>query len=127
MRIRSNPLGRGSRVALVSVSFALLAGCGGGGPQPDADGWLTLFNGTDLSNWSIAGDGNWRVEDGALTAAPVDISADLLEGWPGTLAQPIWDIYGGFGQDNLGEIYLTSIQSGPAPRPHQLTAASELA
>src|SRR5690606_10964152 len=68
MRYRTTALGRRSRLALISVSVALLAGCGGGEPQPDADGWLTLFNGTDMSNWNLVGDGNWRVEDGALTA-----------------------------------------------------------
>jgi len=58
------------RLLIGSVSLALLGACGGGSsePQPDADGWLTLFNGTDLSNWTIVGDGNWRVEDGAITA-----------------------------------------------------------
>lgn len=50
------------------VSLALLGACNGGGPQPDAEGWLTLFNGTDLSGWSVLGDANWRVEDGAMTA-----------------------------------------------------------
>jgi hypothetical protein len=68
MRTRTNALGRVRRAALASFSLALLGGCGGGGPEPDADGWLTLFNGTDLSNWSVSGDGNWRVEEGALTA-----------------------------------------------------------
>jgi hypothetical protein len=55
---------------LVGLSAAwLLAACGGGGgPERDAEGWLTLFNGTDLSNWQVVGDGVWRVENGALTA-----------------------------------------------------------
>jgi hypothetical protein len=52
---------------LVSISLALLGACGRG-PQPDAEGWLTLFNGADFTNWSVVGDGNWRVEDGAITA-----------------------------------------------------------
>lgn len=68
MRTTTNALGRCGRSVLASVSLALLGACGGGGPQPDAEGWLTLFNGTDLSNWSVLGDGNWRVEDGAITA-----------------------------------------------------------
>src|SRR5690606_19460624 len=57
------------RLLIGSVSLALLGACGGGSePRPDAEGWLTLFNGTDLSNWAVVGDGNWRVEDGAITA-----------------------------------------------------------
>jgi hypothetical protein len=56
------------RVVLASAVLALLGACGGGGPRRDAAGWLTLFNGTDLSYWSVVGDGNWRVENGAMTA-----------------------------------------------------------
>jgi hypothetical protein len=34
-------------------------------PAPDADGWITLFNGKDLTGWS--GDPNiWRVKDGYI-------------------------------------------------------------
>jgi hypothetical protein len=61
------PVSRLRSLGLTSVWLSLLAGCGGG-PKPDAEGWLTLFNGTDLTNWRIVGDGVWRVEDGALTA-----------------------------------------------------------
>lgn len=73
MRIMTNAIGRGSRPVLGTVLLALLGACsgggnGGGGPQPDEDGWLTLFNGEDLSYWSVVGDGNWHVEDGAMTA-----------------------------------------------------------
>lgn len=55
------------RLVLVPVPLVLLGACSSD-PRPDADGWLTLFNGRDLSNWSVLGDGNWRVEDGAITA-----------------------------------------------------------
>lgn len=71
MRTTTNAIGRCPRPVLGLVSLALLSACGGGdggGPQRDEQGWLTLFNGTDLSNWSVAGEGNWRVEDGAMTA-----------------------------------------------------------
>lgn len=73
MRTTTNAIGRWRRPVLGSVALALLGACGGGddgagGPQPDSEGWLTLFNGTDLSYWTVVGDGNWRVEDGALTA-----------------------------------------------------------
>jgi hypothetical protein len=68
MRTTTDAIGRCHRPVLGSILLALLSACGGGGPQPDEEGWLTLFNGTDLSNWSVVGDGNWRVEDGAMTA-----------------------------------------------------------
>lgn len=55
------------RLALVPAPLVLLGACGSE-PKPDADGWLTLFNGSDLSSWNVLGDGNWRVEDGAITA-----------------------------------------------------------
>jgi hypothetical protein len=67
MRTTTNAFGRFRRWVLGSISLALLGACGGGGPQPDAEGWVTLFNGTDLSNWQVLGDGNWRVEEGAIT------------------------------------------------------------
>jgi len=83
MRTTTNEVGRCCRLVLGSVSLALLGACGGG-PQPDEQGWLTLFNGTDLSNWSVSGDGNWRVEDGAITAdgspAPSFLVSDLSFG-----------------------------------------------
>jgi len=63
-----NTLGRRGRAAFLALPLALLGACGGGGPQPDAQGWMTLFNGTDLKYWSTLGDGNWRVEDGAIVA-----------------------------------------------------------
>lgn len=35
-------------------------------PKPDAEGWMTLFNGHDLSGWN--GDPNvWRVKDGYIS------------------------------------------------------------
>lgn len=56
------------RTALATALLTLLGACSSDGPSRDAAGWLTLFNGTDLSYWTVVGDGNWRVENGALTA-----------------------------------------------------------
>ena len=37
-------------------------------PKPDADGWMTLFNGKDLAGWD--GDPKvWRVKDGYISGA----------------------------------------------------------
>jgi hypothetical protein len=65
---------------LASLSLALLGACGGGGggPAPDAEGWMTLFNGMDLTYWNTVGDANWRVEDGALTADQSSASSYLV-------------------------------------------------
>ncbi|MBE6427091.1 MAG: DUF1080 domain-containing protein [Planctomycetaceae bacterium] len=46
-----------------TVSSAVLA-------KPDADGWISLFNGKDLSGWKIppfGGEGEVTVEDGIMT------------------------------------------------------------
>jgi hypothetical protein len=67
-RANDNAIAPWRRAVLGSVVLALLGACSDGGPQRDAAGWLTLFNGTDLSNWSVVGDGNWRVENGTTTA-----------------------------------------------------------
>jgi hypothetical protein len=44
-------------------------------PQPAAaqsgDGWTQLFDGKNLGDWSMVGETNWRVEDGAIVADKV--------------------------------------------------------
>jgi hypothetical protein len=35
-------------------------------PKPDADGWISLFNGKDLSGWKKNEDGQFEVVDGTL-------------------------------------------------------------
>jgi len=40
-------------------------------PQATAQGdggWVTLFDGKNLDNWTKIGDANWRIEDGAVVA-----------------------------------------------------------
>jgi len=49
------------------LSLVLLAACGGG-KQVDEEGWQILFNGSDLSGWTVVGDANWRVENRAARA-----------------------------------------------------------
>ncbi len=68
MHTTTRMLGRRARPLAAFAFVALVAGCGGGSsePQPDAEGWLTLWNGTDFSGWNVLGDGNWRVEDNAI-------------------------------------------------------------
>jgi hypothetical protein len=47
--------------ALAALSFNAIADL----PAPDADGWITLFNGKDLTGWDGL-DGYWSVVDGAI-------------------------------------------------------------
>jgi hypothetical protein len=35
-------------------------------PQPPPHGWVSLFNGTDLTGWVKVGNEKWEVEDGAI-------------------------------------------------------------
>jgi hypothetical protein len=52
-------------VTVLLVFGAGLAGCatGSGG-----GGWITLFDGSDLKRWYTVGNGNWRIESGAVVA-----------------------------------------------------------
>lgn len=68
VRTTIDAMRRRLRPILGSVSLVLVGACGGGSESGGGAEGLSLFNGTDLSNWTVLGDGNWRVEDGALTA-----------------------------------------------------------
>ena len=59
---------RGTRLCAIGLTLVLLAACGGGKPDVEADGWRTLLNGSDLSGWTVVGDANWRVEERAARA-----------------------------------------------------------
>lgn len=52
-------------VAGILLLGAGLAGCATG---PGAGGWVTLLDGTSMKGWYAVGDGNWRVEGGAVVA-----------------------------------------------------------
>jgi len=59
---------RRARLVASVLPIVLLAACGGGRPDVDAEGWRTLLNGSDLSGWNVVGDANWRVEARAARA-----------------------------------------------------------
>lgn len=59
---------RRARLLASALPLILLAACGGGGSDTDAEGWRTLLAGSDLSGWNVVGDANWRVEDQAARA-----------------------------------------------------------
>jgi hypothetical protein len=53
-------------------------------PKPDADGFITIFNGTDLTGWEGLAD-FWSVKDGAITAAETkDKSKQTFLVWTGS-------------------------------------------
>ncbi len=57
------------KAGLFSIAGAglALAGIDSATAQADA-GWVTLFDGTNLDNWSPIGTANWKLADGALVA-----------------------------------------------------------
>ena len=58
-----------SRLIPGGAILALAAACGGdSGPPTSEDGWQTLFDGSSLDYWTIVGDANWQVADGAVSA-----------------------------------------------------------
>jgi Domain of Unknown Function (DUF1080) len=54
-------------MALMAVAFAGLWRAQDASGQ-GAGGWVVLFDGKNLDNWSPIGDANWRLEDGAVVA-----------------------------------------------------------
>jgi hypothetical protein len=59
---------RRARLVASALPLVLLAACGGGGSETDAEGWRTLLDGSDLSGWNVVGDANWHVESRAARA-----------------------------------------------------------
>jgi hypothetical protein len=52
-------------VAGMVLIAAGLAGCASG---PGSGGWVTLFDGSSLSQWYTVGKANWRIEGGVVVA-----------------------------------------------------------
>jgi len=57
-----------ARHAVLTLLALLLAAASAGqaADEKDADGWISLFNGKDLTGWKISENGNFKVEDGAI-------------------------------------------------------------
>ena len=53
--------------AVIAVVLAVF-GCAHERGGPGDAGWVTLFDGSNLDQWYRVGDGNWRLEDGAVVA-----------------------------------------------------------
>jgi len=52
------------RISAIVITLLALAGCA----TPMSGSWVTLFDGTTLTNFNRVGDANWRMEDGAAVA-----------------------------------------------------------
>jgi hypothetical protein len=54
----------------LALATAMLTGCAQSPLASQADaGWTTLFDGnSNLNQWTLVGDANWRIQDGALQA-----------------------------------------------------------
>ncbi len=75
-------------IRLVYAAVSLIAACtltvpamAQGTYAPDADGWVSLFNGENLDGWHLRHDGpnGWTVQDGVLINTPpsVDLISDV--------------------------------------------------
>lgn len=59
---------RSNVFATALVAGLAVFGCAQDPSAPDSSGWVTLFDGRDLSQWHKIGDANWRIEEGAVVA-----------------------------------------------------------
>ncbi len=55
-------------IAAIFVAALALSGCASGPGGKGGAGWVTLFDGSSLSQWYTLGNGNWRLEGGAVVA-----------------------------------------------------------
>ena len=63
------PARAASRLTFAGALLALLVACSGeSGPPMTDGGWQVLFDGSALDYWTIVGDANWRIEEGAAVA-----------------------------------------------------------
>lgn len=59
-----------SLIPLLTLSFV---GCAPPGDKTTEDGWISLFNGKDLTGWEVkmdGADGIWTVKDGVIDCSP---------------------------------------------------------
>src|SRR5437016_5236884 len=58
---------RSAAIGLLVVGFAVLLPSREASGQANA-GWMTLFDGSNLDNWNVVGDANWKLADGVVQA-----------------------------------------------------------
>jgi len=56
--------------ALTAAAVLCAAAIGFAENKPDADGWIALFNGKDLSGWKASEGVEWKVVDGCIVTPP---------------------------------------------------------
>ena len=61
-------LRRSALFASLAVAASALIGASLPSSAQMAEQWTTLFDGTNLDNWNLVGDANWRIVDGAAQA-----------------------------------------------------------
>ncbi|HPD16161.1 MAG TPA: DUF1080 domain-containing protein [Planctomycetota bacterium] len=63
-----------SRISAVGALLLTTAGIAADRPfEPGRDGWLTLFDGSDLSRWKVSKSADWALKDALLTATKGEI------------------------------------------------------
>jgi hypothetical protein len=63
--------------ALLFVCLAAVSTSHQASGQSDA-GWITLFDGKNLDNWSPIGDANWKIVDGVVQADKATVNSYLV-------------------------------------------------
>lgn len=53
---------------ILGLSGLLISGCAQQASDPSDSGWITLLDGSNLDQWTLLGNANWRVVDGAVQA-----------------------------------------------------------
>jgi hypothetical protein len=54
-------------IGLIAAAFAAIHAAPSASGQ-SGEGWITLFDGSNIGDWDRVGEANWRVEDGAIVA-----------------------------------------------------------
>ena len=57
-----------TRFLSLALALSLTTAAGLFASEPDEDGWISLFNGEDLSGWKVSEDGKWHVAIGRIVA-----------------------------------------------------------
>ena len=61
---------------ILSFLSLCVAGCVG---SPPSQGWITLFDGSNLNHWNRTGEANWSIAEGAVTADKGDAGINVVK------------------------------------------------
>jgi hypothetical protein len=65
----------GFQIVLAALLIAGAAQAGETPFEPGRDGWLTLFDGSDLAKWKISKESDWALKDGVLAGSKGEITS----------------------------------------------------